>query len=385
MNQERGIMSELELEEAELNMVGPLENLPNKDDNPRGSREQTMALSLNDYSTINFQNNFPFGLKEVEDERSENSSRNTAGNEAIQQSILGSNLDEGCSFMRTMEENEVGDNISQDVVFPSTASELGGEWSFQLPTNFGDVATGFSQHDVVLLPLQLKDTSSYHIEEEETGPPLKHKEKKEKVNRKLNVNPCPICERPYFVKKAPRRHIWTHYSAQEKEDAVARGEKDPSSSKKMFLCDQCPSAYTTNSELLKHRKQIHEEVVERQACEKCGSLVKNLAGHMRQSHPKKEDFRFVCLECEEKFINSARLRQHKLLKHGEGKKVKCERCEQLFKTRRELTVHVNSKHLKIMPYKCELCGVAFIWKTSWTRHIQGVHEGRKQRRRLSIK
>ncbi|CAL8068292.1 unnamed protein product [Orchesella dallaii] len=191
-----------------------------------------------------------------------------------------------------------------------------------------------------------------------------------------NLHRCPICNRPYYGKKAPRRHIWTHYSAQEKEEAVAKGEKVPSCWEKGFMCDQCPSAFTTNSELLKHQKQIHEEVVERQACEKCGSLVKNLAGHMRQSHPKKEDFRFVCLECEEKFINSARLRQHKLSKHGEGKKVKCERCEELFKTRRELTVHVNSKHLKIMPYKCEFCGMAFTRKMSWTRHVQGVHKER---------
>ncbi|CAL8068552.1 unnamed protein product [Orchesella dallaii] len=192
-----------------------------------------------------------------------------------------------------------------------------------------------------------------------------------------NLYCCPICERPYYGKKAPRRHIWTHYSAREKEEAAAKGEKVPSCWEKEFMCDKCPSAFTTNSDLLKHQKQIHEEVVERQACEKCGALVKNLAGHMRQSHPKKEDFRFVCLECEERFINSARLRQHKLSKHGEGKMIKCERCEELFKTRRELTVHVNSKHLKIMPYKCEFCGMDFARKMSWTRHIQGVHKDKK--------
>ncbi|CAL8068288.1 unnamed protein product [Orchesella dallaii] len=133
------------------------------------------------------------------------------------------------------------------------------------------------------------------------------------------------------------------------------------------------------------KMEVHEEVVERQACKKCGSLIKNLAGHMQQSHPKKEDLRFDCLECGKKFVYPTRLRQHQLSKHGEGKKMKCERCEELFKTKREITDHVNSKHLNTKPHKCPQCGMDFTQKSSCTRHIRGVHNGIKPvpRRRLT--
>ncbi|ODM88407.1 Histone H2B type 1-P [Orchesella cincta] len=190
---------------------------------------------------------------------------------------------------------------------------------------------------------------------------------------------CPICGCPYYaLKNPPRRHIWTHFSEEDRQDALARGETVPFGVDRTFQCEKCPSSYTCNAALQKHQRESHEGQVKRKICGICGaSVAGSLVSHMRLKHPKQEDFRFVCTVCNRRFTQYTRLKLHKQSCHVVEPQFKCEICARGFKLEKRLKEHRLGVHLNQKPFKCEQCPRAFMRRTLLKRHVEGVHEGKK--------
>ncbi|ODM89377.1 PR domain zinc finger protein 5 [Orchesella cincta] len=158
---------------------------------------------------------------------------------------------------------------------------------------------------------------------------------------------CPICDCPFYaLKNPPRCHIWTHFSEEDRQDALARGEKVPFGVDRTFQCEKCPS------------------------------MAGSLATHMRHT-PKQEDFRFVCTVCNRRFTQYTRLKLHKQSCHVVEPQFKCEICARGFKLEKRLKEHRLGVHLNQKPFKCEQCPRAFMRNTILKRHVEGVHEGKK--------
>jgi len=199
----------------------------------------------------------------------------------------------------------------------------------------------------------------------------------ETVHKLGNTTFCPICSKPFYGKPPLRSHIWTHYSAKDRQEAIARGEKVPAATEKRYQCHKCPLRFRRNAELSTHFKRVHNEEggeeLEKKLCGVCGRFVMDLKRHIRLSHTNEEDYRFKCSVCNKKFVKYTCLKSHKLT-HVEGKPFKCEFCGMEFKLEKCYKTHRNGRHLR-RPLQCHLCPFStttnsFVLK----RHIRGVHE-----------
>ncbi|ODM89293.1 putative zinc finger protein [Orchesella cincta] len=130
----------------------------------------------------------------------------------------------------------------------------------------------------------------------------------ESTHKQGSTSYCPTC-RSHLLERSPKHHLWTHYSEEEKQEALARGEKVPHTIVKRYQCEQCASSFTCESAMRKHQQRAHEGVPqEKKICGVCGAAVVSLLAHMKQSHPKEEDFRFSCSVCDKKFAQYTRLK-----------------------------------------------------------------------------
>jgi len=196
----------------------------------------------------------------------------------------------------------------------------------------------------------------------------------------ITKKPCPICGRVCHVYDL-KKHMWTHYSEQDKADAVARGEMDPSvrnknQDRQLFHCDQCFKQFASMGRLEAHFKAVHEEDAaatsppekKKKLCGICGEAVKSLSAHMIK-HQAYQDRRFSCSICSKRFVFLNQLQRHKNNAHGEQKI--CEICGKGFKCKKSLGYHMN-EHLGLL-LPCSHCDKKFSSKGVLTRHVKNVH------------
>jgi len=200
---------------------------------------------------------------------------------------------------------------------------------------------------------------------------------KETVHKLCSTTHCPICAMPFYGQTPKKRHIWTHYSENDRQEAIARGEKVPSFLERRFPCEKCNSRFRCNAELSIHFKRVHGEggkELVKKLCGVCGALVTHLRHHTLQCHPTEEDFKHKCSLCDKKFVTHFLLQQHKL-RHVEGKPFKCEFCGVDFKGETKYKAHRN-RHHGIKPHQCHLCPFATTNSFVLKWHIQRLHEGK---------
>ncbi|ODM90845.1 putative zinc finger protein [Orchesella cincta] len=178
-----------------------------------------------------------------------------------------------------------------------------------------------------------------------------------------------------------RNHIWTHYSEQDKAEAVARGEEVPLFLRKEFQCDQCSRSFSYLTLLESHLKEKHgtgeKAEKEKELCGICGAAVTNLHAHTRLKHTKEEDKKFECGICKKKFAYNNHLQNHRRLAHSNQKPFQCDVCGREFKLLKWMETH-RFGHEEVKPFESEVCGIGFSRKQVMKRHISTVHEGKKR-------
>ncbi|ODM90847.1 Zinc finger and BTB domain-containing protein 41 [Orchesella cincta] len=205
------------------------------------------------------------------------------------------------------------------------------------------------------------------------------KKKHQNAAQPVLKTPCHVCGRPCDATYM-KTHRWTHYSEEERDAALARGEKLPYRKNKKFQCDQCEKRFYSMDILKAHTKKVHEGIplppAKRRLCPDCGADVRNLAQHIRQKHSDYGKRKFACITCDKRFVSQNDLRQHKFQAHGNEKPYQCEVCGRGFKTRQNMEQHHTNVHVNAKVYQCPHCPMKFTNKRVWfERHIVAKHGG----------
>ncbi|ODM87051.1 putative zinc finger protein [Orchesella cincta] len=159
----------------------------------------------------------------------------------------------------------------------------------------------------------------------------------ESTHKQGSTSYCPTCKKPFVGKKPSSNHLWTHYSEEEKQEALARGEKVPHTIVKRYQCENVRRASHAIGDEKTPAKGSRRSSQEKKICGVCGAAVVSLLAHMKQSHPKEEDFRFSCSVCDKKFAQYTRLKHQK-------RPFKCPKCPMAFTRAEVLRKHKLYKH-----------------------------------------
>lgn len=140
--------------------------------------------------------------------------------------------------------------------------------------------------------------------------------------------------------------------------------------RKKFECDQCDYKCSTNGNLQKHIKSVHDKIKD-YACDKCkfkSSTNVDLQKHIKNVHNKAKDF--GCDQCDAKFSTNGNLQRHIKAVHDKIKDFGCDQCD--FKCLEDSTLqhHIRSVHDKLKPHGCDNCNYKFSTNGHLQRHIK---------------
>ncbi|KAL7041678.1 hypothetical protein ACKWTF_000850 [Chironomus riparius] len=204
----------------------------------------------------------------------------------------------------------------------------------------------------------------------------------QRVHLKEKRFECDLCGLRTFKKQHIEEHLKRHFKIKD------------------YHCDQCPSAFTTGTELKIHIKNVHCDdrpfKCDHKGCDSAFKQKENLKEHMLRHTQKKN---FVCLVCDKAFYNNSSLKAHQIihtgnphipchacgklffskqalklhhLHHHQAPTLKCEQCDKMYFTQSELNHHMNS-HSNIKKYQCQYCSNQYMAKNHLNRHISTVH------------
>ncbi|KAM4632161.1 zinc finger protein 646 [Discoglossus pictus] len=105
-------------------------------------------------------------------------------------------------------------------------------------------------------------------------------------------------------------------------------------------CDQCPSSFSSLSELENHLETHKEE--RPYICSQCGRSYRH-AGSLVNHKKTHQIGLFACLICQKEYSNPMGLKNH-LRTHSEEKRFKCDECGESFRMSRQLSSHKKASH-----------------------------------------
>ena len=107
-------------------------------------------------------------------------------------------------------------------------------------------------------------------------------------------------------------------------------------------------------------------------CSKAFDKMYNLNCHKKMSHL--QQLEFVCLVCNEKFVELQGLTRHQTVAHGR-REVKCHLCDKVFSAKRNLSNHIATFHEKDTrdPHICPICHKTFILIDYLKTHLKSFH------------
>ncbi|CAL8083964.1 unnamed protein product [Orchesella dallaii] len=204
-----------------------------------------------------------------------------------------------------------------------------------------------------------------------------------KTPQEQQEHPCPICGKPFPLPSLNKKHQWTHFNAEEKEEAISRGDQPvPARYQSRFQCELCPKRFKTPGDLKRHQETVHVPIEERkELCPFCGDSFASLQRHIARVHETtEEDKKHACFVCGKRFATQQEFHNHRLVHDGK-REWKCDQCPREFNLEKQLKKHKNS-HLNIRRFQCQHCESAFTSKSNLTRHTRIYHgEGGSKARR----
>ena len=140
--------------------------------------------------------------------------------------------------------------------------------------------------------------------------------------------PCPSCNQLFLNHVTLKNHIKNTH------------EYHPDS----YYCSECGKGFPTQSKLSTHMK-IHQES---SPCPECGAVVKNLRTHMIHKHHTEEDKKFICQDCDKRFLYSSKLDKHRMSVHLKLRPYKCRYgCEFAYNDICNRSAHERKTHGKL--------------------------------------
>ena len=135
----------------------------------------------------------------------------------------------------------------------------------------------------------------------------------------------------------------------------------------IFKCETCGYECIIKSILIKHIKDVHQEITK---CRFCQKEIKFIENHLEKFHPEQLEMH-SCTLCPFTAFDEQRLAIH-IQKQHESKRGKCGKCNKRF---RDIAIHTR-KH-EINKFECMPCSKSFSVKRDLCRHILYEHEKKR--------
>ena len=182
----------------------------------------------------------------------------------------------------------------------------------------------------------------------------------------------------------------------EKIVLIADEEHENGSTSKVYECDKCSYASSTERNLEQHIKDKHKESknsyktsknndkIPCQFCDKICANAKDFFSHMENHHTKQKSNKFKCDKCDFETQTVAKLYEHEESKHvmmttkfqekkkKTGKKdkgIQCDECKSTYKTASEYVKHNEKYHENKQLSDCDIFGFRTSDTESLKRHI----------------
>ena len=146
---------------------------------------------------------------------------------------------------------------------------------------------------------------------------------------------------------------------------------------KTHLCPFCHLKFSSDIELLLHKKAHLLQDQRNMVCSFCGKYFKRM--FQLQNHIRKHtgDKPFVCHTCGKAFSQETSLKTHMRI-HSGVKPFKCKECNESFNVSSALTAHKMWKHNEgNRPFLCSFCSKSFPTKSAVRKH-ETIHKSDKK-------
>ena len=148
-------------------------------------------------------------------------------------------------------------------------------------------------------------------------------------------------------------------------------------------CNECNKVFSLNS-YRQHMKssvcKSSDEVLHCDQCNYSSRVQRNYMKHIKMMHKKRN---FLCDQCDKKFAEFGKLKQHKKWVHEGIKNVKkeCNLCSKVFLHPNKYVQHYQTIHGETPPeyiakqIMCDQCPSVFLQKASLQKHVDIAHSG----------
>ena len=146
---------------------------------------------------------------------------------------------------------------------------------------------------------------------------------------------------------------------------------------KAHVCPFCHLKFSSDIELLLHKKAHLLQDQRNMVCSFCGKYFKRM--FQLQNHIRKHtgDKPFVCHTCGKAFSQETSLKTHMRI-HSGVKPFKCKECNESFNVSSALTAHKMWKHNEgNRPFLCSFCSKSFPTKSAVRKH-ETIHKSDKK-------
>ena len=196
-----------------------------------------------------------------------------------------------------------------------------------------------------------------------------------------NIVDCNYCGLSF-----PEKNMVTHMALTHRNIELAH--------ENIYECDLCENKFSHNSNLKRHKRKVHNLILEAPQhepkktdvkCEICGKFLRhrsNLRKHIDAVHKGLK--KFHCQICQLSVTSLMSLQRHLRRIHNvidpkksstKSKNENCEICGELFENILYLQEHINLAHNDInVVYKCETCGDIFNSLEEQALHVQKSHK-----------
>ena len=170
--------------------------------------------------------------------------------------------------------------------------------------------------------------------------------------------PCPFCGKEYTTKASLNLHI-----------GRCHGDKET------LMCTKCDYKTNVKHEMKGHYIRRHTEL-NKQTCESCGEVFKNLKGHLERTPCGGQGYlerkKVPCIQCDKTFSNTSKMREHIKIIHGNVKDKICSLCSYATYSNYNLKLHVSKMHLGTGLVK-EVCPFCEKETSGLKHHIETYH------------
>ncbi|KAL1500795.1 hypothetical protein ABEB36_006238 [Hypothenemus hampei] len=152
-------------------------------------------------------------------------------------------------------------------------------------------------------------------------------------------------------------------------------------SRKKFRCEKCEEQFSLLKEILVHCTNVHSmdrKRIKPYSCDLCDNRFISSASLIQHKKYHQSQRYFICSFCGKSFKTNCDLYAHEKI-HFNKRTYSCSKCSKAFNTSQNLKTHIYVVHTDsdTWKYSCSICQKKFAMKGNFTEHMKR-HQGTKE-------